>query len=113
MKISFAQTLAKLPLPPTTKWPQGVWDIETFRQNDFSLELFAPKNHDYQTPHSQDEIYVIIRGCGTFDLENEQFDFAPGDVLIVPAGKVHRFSKFSDDLASWVIFWGPHQPITK
>jgi mannose-6-phosphate isomerase-like protein (cupin superfamily) len=113
MKISFAQSLAKLPLPSTTKWPQGVWDVETFKQGDFSLELFAPKSNDYQTPHTQDEIYVIVRGHGTFDLENEQINFEPGDVLVVPAGKVHRFSEFNDDLAAWVVFWGPHQATTR
>lgn len=109
MKISFAQSLAELPLPATTKWPHGVWDIEKFKQDDFSLELFAPKNHDYQTPHTQDEIYVIVRGSGVFELENEQINFEPGDVLIVPAGKAHRFSQFGGDFAAWVVFWGPHQ----
>lgn len=113
MKISFSQSLSKLPLPATQKWPQGVWDIEAFKQDDISLELFAPKNHDFQTPHTQDEMYVIVRGCGTFELEGTRIDFESGDVLIVPAGKTHRFSKFSDDLATWVIFWGPHQVIAK
>jgi mannose-6-phosphate isomerase-like protein (cupin superfamily) len=39
---------------------------------------------------------------------NEQrFSFEPGDALFVPAGAVHRFEDFSDDLAVWVVFWGP------
>lgn len=109
MKISFAEYLAKLPLPANAKWPQGVWDIEAWIQGDLSLELFAPKNHDYQSPHSQDELYVIVRGSGAFELEDQHVEFAPGDILIVPAGKLHRFSKFSDDFAAWVLFWGPHQ----
>jgi mannose-6-phosphate isomerase-like protein (cupin superfamily) len=109
MKISLATLLAKLPLPATGKWPQGVWDITAWKQGSMSLELFAPKNHDCQTPHSQDEMYVIVRGSGTFVLENQQIDFAPGDVLIVPAGKVHRFSNFTPDLITWVIFWAPER----
>jgi quercetin dioxygenase-like cupin family protein len=33
--------------------------------------------------------------------------FAPGDFLFVPAGVEHRFEEFSDDLAVWVLFYGP------
>ena len=113
MKISFDQQLSKLPSPATEKWPEGIWFNEAWRQGEMSLELYAPKNRDYQTPHSQDELYVVVRGRGTFQLETEQIEFAPGDVLIVPAGKVHRFSQFSGDFAAWVVFWGPHKVIAK
>ena len=34
-------------------------------------------------------------------------DFGPGDLLFVPAGVEHRFEEFSDDLAVWVVFYGP------
>ncbi len=33
--------------------------------------------------------------------------FQPGDLLFVPAGCVHRFEEFSDDLAVGVVFYGP------
>jgi mannose-6-phosphate isomerase-like protein (cupin superfamily) len=33
--------------------------------------------------------------------------FGPGDVLFVPAGVEHHFENFTDDLATWVIFYGP------
>ena len=32
---------------------------------------------------------------------------APGDFLFVPAGVEHRFEGFTDDLAVWVVFYGP------
>lgn len=32
---------------------------------------------------------------------------APGDFLFVPAGVEHRFEEFTDDLAVWVVFYGP------
>jgi hypothetical protein len=28
-------------------------------------------------------------------------------VFFTPAGWVHRFEDFSDDFATWVVFWGP------
>jgi quercetin dioxygenase-like cupin family protein len=33
--------------------------------------------------------------------------FAPGDVIFVEAGVVHRFEDFSPDFTTWVVFWGP------
>ena len=74
-----------------------------------SMELgyYRPLGSDGQTPHEQDEIYVIHKGSGVFILGDERIAFAPGDALFVPAGVDHRFVEFSDDFATWVIFWGP------
>lgn len=110
MKISLAESLGILPLPATQKWPEGVWDFEVLRRGEMSLLLFAPRNRDYQTPHTQDELYIVVRGSGTLLLEEEEVRFETGDVLYVPAGKYHRFVQFTDDLAAWVVFWGPAQP---
>ena len=70
------------------------------------LEFYAPQKIDPQTPHSRDEFYIIARGSGTFQVENRSLPFAPGDVLFVEAGIEHRFSNFSDDFATWVLFIG-------
>jgi mannose-6-phosphate isomerase-like protein (cupin superfamily) len=107
MKISLAAVLAKLPLPATQKWPQGVWDVTALEHGTMSLVLFAPKHQDYQTPHSQDELCIVMRGKGTLLLEGKPIEFETGDVLFVPADKVHRFVDFSDDLMTWAVFWGP------
>lgn len=103
----------QLPLPANAKWPQGVWDLEIFRKNDVSVSLFAPKEQDYQTPHEQDEIYVIQSGHGVIVIENQAHKFMPGDVIYVAAGKEHRFTEFSDDLAAWVVFFGDKAPAIK
>ena len=89
-----------------------------------SMELrwFAPEQKDHQTPHDRDELYIIASGTGVFmrAVESLPFDdttlpiqgeervsFGPGDALFVPAGTVHRFEEFSDDFATWVVFYGP------
>jgi mannose-6-phosphate isomerase-like protein (cupin superfamily) len=74
-----------------------------------SMELrwYAPKGDDPQTPHDQDEIYIVASGSGTFLRAGERFPFTPGDALFVGAGVEHRFVDFSDDFAVWVIFYGP------
>jgi len=107
MKISLLENLNKLSLPATSKWPEGVWDIEALKHGTMSLLLFTPRGKDYQTPHEQDELYVIIKGSGDFIIEDKKFNFKAGDVLFVPAKKEHRFENFSDDLITWAIFWGP------
>ncbi|MBX6323360.1 MAG: cupin domain-containing protein [Rhodospirillaceae bacterium] len=69
--------------------------------------VYAPRGRDDQTPHEQDEIYIVIAGSGTFERGEERVRFDPGTVLFVPAGMPHRFTDFGDDFATWVVFWGP------
>ena len=77
------------------------------KHGSLSVELYAPKEKDLQTPHEQDEIYVIIQGYGKFQLEEQLFDFKPHDVIFVPAGAKHRFTSFTEEFETWVIFYGP------
>lgn len=71
------------------------------------LLLFAPEGEDRQTPHTQDEFYVVVAGKGVFRRGEESVSFIAGDVLFVPAHMPHRFESFSDDFQCWVIFFGP------
>jgi len=87
--------------------PDGQRDIELFRHGTLTIELYAPRETDRQTPHSRDEIYVIISGTGRFQRGPEETTFGPGDILFVPAGEEHRFVDFGDDFATWVFFYGP------
>lgn len=82
------------------------------QRGSMQLRYYAPKGHDPQTPHDQDEIYIIARGradivCGASDQTLERRSCMAGDAVFVAAGVVHRFVDFSEDFASWVIFWGP------
>lgn len=72
-----------------------------------SVEYFSSKKVDSQTPHEQDELYVIARGHGYFNRNGETSECQAGDVIFVPAGMQHHFENFSDDFATWVIFYGP------
>jgi len=71
------------------------------------LGFYQPVGTDDQGPHEQDEIYFVHDGTGVFQLGEERIDFEPGDALFVPAGTAHRFIEFSDNFATWVVFWGP------
>lgn len=83
------------------------------KHGSMSVEYYAPKNVDPQTPHKQDELYVIASGHAVFFRNGERVQCKAGDVLFVPAQTEHRFENFSDDFATWVIFYGMEGGETK
>jgi mannose-6-phosphate isomerase-like protein (cupin superfamily) len=72
---------------------------------DIKLSIPIPPNQ--QTPHEQDELYVVIRGRGVLVHDGKRDRFDSGDILFVAAGVEHHYEDFSDDLALWRIFYGP------
>jgi mannose-6-phosphate isomerase-like protein (cupin superfamily) len=92
--------------------PAGARSALLMKHGTMTLRYYAPKGHDPQVPHEQDEIYIVAAGRGTFALGRdeetlERKPFGPGDAIFAPAGSVHRFEDFSADFATWVVFWGP------
>ncbi len=87
--------------------PLGARSALLMRHGSMALRYYAPKGTDPQTPHDQDEVYVIASGSGMFVNGDDRVPFGPGDVLFTSAGQVHRFENFSDDFATWVVFYGP------
>ena len=53
--------------------------------------MYKPDKVDLQTPHSQDELYVIVAGTGMFKIGEEHFPFKAHDLIFVPAFENHRF----------------------
>ncbi|MEJ2668082.1 MAG: cupin domain-containing protein [Deinococcales bacterium] len=78
-----------------------------FDRGDVTVELYAPQGRDDQAPHERDELYVVIAGTGQFACAGTVVEFAAGDLLFVPAGMEHRFESFTEDFATWVVFFGP------
>ncbi len=91
----------KLPIP------DGQRSAAVMAHGTMLAKLYAPRGKDEQTPHTQDEIYVVVSGSGMFVNGPERHPFTAGDMLFVPAGVEHRFEEFSDDFAVWVVFYGP------
>ena len=91
-------------LPPAGTHPRST---AVYRHGTLLLKLFAPRGIDPQQPHTQDELYIVARGQGTFVNGDARHAFGPGDALFVPAGVRHRFEEFSDDVLLWVVFYGP------
>ncbi|MBK6650280.1 MAG: cupin domain-containing protein [Betaproteobacteria bacterium] len=112
MKQARIQTLlSALPGAPRPDYPEGLPFAQAFAHGSMSLELYAPGSNadgrDRQTPHSQDELYLVVRGTSRFMLEGSATEVRAGDALFVPAHAEHRFEDFSSDFATWVVFYGP------
>lgn len=80
---------------------------ELFTHGTLAVEIYRPVRVDRQTPHERDEVYVVISGSGFFTNDGKREPVGQGDVLFVPAGVKHRFTKFTKDFAAWVFFYGP------
>lgn len=94
------------PLPP------GRLSAEMMRHGSMTLRFYKPPVVDPQSPHDQDEIYIVQSGhgtihCGSSEESLEPRSVGPGDAIFVPAGAIHRFVDHSPDFAAWVVFWGP------
>ena len=107
MKASAAELLQRLPGPVTEKWFGGEPFVSAFAHGSMSVEIYAPVGSDTQGPHTQDELYFIHAGSGTFMSATQEYSFDAGDCFFGPAGVEHRFTRFSSDFAAWVVFWGP------
>jgi mannose-6-phosphate isomerase-like protein (cupin superfamily) len=63
---------------------------------------------DDQSPHTEDEIYVVRAGRATLVTDSGSADVGPGSVVFVPAGERHRFTEITEDLAMIVVFAPPY-----
>jgi len=91
-RVSVAEALEKLP------GANGERYATVLEHGSLDIEIYAPRGRDPQKPHTRDEVYFVVQGRG---------EFAPGDVLFVPAHEEHRFESFTEDLVVWVMFYGP------
>lgn len=98
-RASLAEAKAA-PIPP------GARSAVLMRRGTMTLRFYQPRGVDPQTPHDQDEIYVVASGSGVFVCGDDRVPFGPGDALFAPAGAEHRFVDFTDDFAAWVVFYG-------
>ena len=99
--IRLARAQARIP------GPAGEHSVSVLQRGTLDVKLSLPTLPNQQTPHAQDEVYVVIRGRGILLHDGARDPFESGDLLFVAAGTEHRFEDFSEDLAVWVVFYGP------
>ena len=62
---------------------------------------------DTQTPHTEDEVYVVTAGRARRVADSGSASVGPGSVVFVPAHEGHRFSDITEDFAVLVLFAPP------
>jgi mannose-6-phosphate isomerase-like protein (cupin superfamily) len=73
---------------------------------EIGVYVLAAPEPDTQQPHTEDEMYVVLEGRGTLEVEGKSFPVADGDALFVEAGAEHRFTGY-ESLSLLVIFTRP------
>lgn len=99
--------LIPLALAQTSPNEPGRASALLLKHGSFSLRYYVAPMPDPQTPHDQDELYVVAVGSGWFWRAGERHPCTVGDALFVAAGVEHRFEDCSAGFAVWVMFWGP------
>jgi|SRR6187402_2644697 mannose-6-phosphate isomerase-like protein (cupin superfamily) len=59
---------------------------------------------DPQQPHTEDEVYYVISGSGSFSCEGETIAASAGSTIFVVAHAEHRFHDITMDLTILVFF---------
>ena len=70
---------------------------------EIGVYVLASPEPDAQQPHEDDEVYVVLEGRGTLEVEGKSFSVAEGDALFVEAGADHRFTGY-ESLSVLVFF---------
>ncbi len=62
---------------------------------------------DPQTPHQEDELYVVLAGSASFTAADETILVGPGTTIFVPAHQAHGFHDVTERLEVVVVFAPP------
>jgi len=59
---------------------------------------------DLQSPHDEDEVYLVVRGKGRVRVAGEERQIGPGALLYVRATSEHSFFEIEDEVTLLVFF---------
>jgi mannose-6-phosphate isomerase-like protein (cupin superfamily) len=82
---------------------------EFLRVSSLSMGLYRLKagQPDEQKPHTEDEVYLVIRGKASFRAGEHEQAVAPGSLIFVERSVEHRFFDITEDLTALVFFAPP------
>jgi mannose-6-phosphate isomerase-like protein (cupin superfamily) len=80
--------------------------FEFLRAPDLSAGLYRlpAGGVDPQRPHSEDEVYYVVSGCGRVRVGDEERAVMPGSVVYVQKHAPHKFHSITEDLTLLVFF---------
>lgn len=91
----------------------GGYYHEFFSADRLSVGLYVlkPGTVDGQPLHTEDQIYYIVFGSATIEVEGEHRKIGPGAVIYAGAHKAHRFHSIIEDLSVIVVFAPPRHSL--
>ena len=66
--------------------------------------MLRKEDTDTQSPHTEDEVYFVVRGRARFRVGREDHAVQQGSVIYVPARVEHRFHDIDEHLVILVFF---------
>jgi len=79
-------------------------DFLKVRNLEAGVIVLHPGEADTQEPHSDDELYYVIKGNGWMEMGKKKLQVKEGSVIFVPAGLEHRFYGNEVDLVVLYMF---------
>jgi mannose-6-phosphate isomerase-like protein (cupin superfamily) len=82
---------------------------EDFIRSDLlsaGLATWPAGSADTQEPHTEDELYYVVRGRAAITVAGERRAVGPGSIVYVATGVEHRFTDIEEDLQV-LVFWAP------
>ena len=70
-------------------------------------------SQDMQTPHDEDEVYLVLEGRARMKTGEELQDVEPGTILYIKATESHSFFEIEEDMTLLVFFAAqvPEKPL--
>jgi mannose-6-phosphate isomerase-like protein (cupin superfamily) len=89
--------------------------LEFLRVASLSMGIYHLKGGqaDPQRPHTEDEVYYVVDGRGSFRAGTDQQRVEPGAVIFVERNVEHRFFDITEDLTVLVFFAPPEGSLKK
>ena len=80
--------------------------LEFFRKPSLSMGVYelVAGSLDPQKPHTEDEVYYVVRGRARVQVDKEDRPVEPGSLVFVKATVPHRFHSITEELMLLVFF---------
>ena len=80
--------------------------VEFLRRDSLSVGVYRlpAGGTDPQDPHAEDEVYYVVSGRATLEVDGERSSVEPGDAVFVEREVDHRFRDVEEELVLLVFF---------
>jgi mannose-6-phosphate isomerase-like protein (cupin superfamily) len=80
--------------------------LEFLKVPDLSMGIYTLKvgEKDLQSPHNEDEVYLVLKGKAIIQIEDEKEKIEAGSIVYVPARAPHKFLDIRKELQLLVFF---------